>query len=64
MRPRTRAVVALAGALLLSVPAGPALAHDEGGDGRPEALTAEERAGAPECDPIDPAACMLPYPND
>ncbi|MEU8136405.1 hypothetical protein [Streptodolium elevatio] len=64
MRPRTRAVVALAGALLLSVPAGPALAHDEGGDGRTEALTAEERAGAPECDPIDPAACMLPYPND
>ncbi|WP_436774525.1 hypothetical protein [Yinghuangia sp. YIM S09857] len=65
MRPRTRAVVALAGALLLSVPAGPAIAHDEGrDDGRTEALTAEERASAPECDPIDPAACMLPFPND
>ncbi|MCF2529603.1 hypothetical protein [Yinghuangia soli] len=67
-RPRlSRTLTALAGALLLSVPALPAAAHDgTGGDGgdRPAPLSAEERAAAPACDPIDPAACLLPFPND
>lgn len=27
-------------------------------------LGASERAAAPVCDPVDPAACLLPFPND
>lgn len=58
-----RTLTALAGALLLAVPTSPAIADDDSG-GAADALTAAERAGAPACDPIDPAACLLPFPND
>ncbi|MEV0647137.1 hypothetical protein AB0I28_17900 [Phytomonospora sp. NPDC050363] len=53
LRPLRTAVTVLALAAALLVAPGAA----------PEAL-AEPAAAAPGCDPIDPAACLLPFPND
>ncbi|GAB3434485.1 hypothetical protein [Flindersiella endophytica] len=58
---------ALLGAVLVpgSAVAGPGPGLGAARTGDPvAALGASVRAAAPACDPVDPAACLLPFPND
>ncbi|MDI2132338.1 hypothetical protein [Yinghuangia seranimata] len=64
---RSRAFAAVAAcALVLTGPAATASADTGAGSdpGDGGELAAAEAASTPSCDPIDPTACLLPFPND